>query len=511
VSALEQIDGLIVDAWQSGAGVGDRTREIARRRASRGFLRRGWIVRRALLAADLIGLFVAFALATHLLGSAYGEHLNERLEALIFVASLPLWILLFKLHGLYDGDEAYADHSTIDEVVRVFHVLTVSTWLFLIGAATTSLASPSLPRLAGFWALALLLVPVSRGLARILCRRSVAYVQNTLIVGAGDIGQLVARKFQNHPEYGFNVVGFVDPSPKKRREDLGDLALVGSVEELPELVQAHDVERVVFAFSNDSHETMLRAIRSLRELGVQIDVVPRLFEAVGPRVGIHTVEAMPLIVLPPARLSPSSRLLKRTLDIAIASLAVLVTLPLFAAIAILIRRDSPGPVFFRQRRLGQGMREFKLVKFRTMRAGVDDAVHREYIKATMTSNAASGSNGIFKLDRAGDVTRFGSWLRKTSLDELPQLFNVIRGDMSLVGPRPCLEYETEHFQQYHFDRFLVPAGITGLWQVSARAASTFGEALDMDVAYARGWSLGLDVRLLCRTPLHVLRQRRATA
>src|SRR4029077_15207439 len=129
---------------------------------------------------------------------------------------------------------------------------------------------------------------------------------------------------------------------------------------------------------------------------------------------------------------------------------------------------------------------------------------------TMNGGGEAGPNGLFKLERRDDVTRFGAWLRKRSLDELPQLLNVLRGDMSLVGPRPCLPYEVEHFEPHHFDRFLVPAGVTGLWQVSARAHSKFGEALDMDVLYARSWSLGLDLRLLARTPLQLLRARATT-
>ena len=135
-----------------------------------------------------------------------------------------------------------------------------------------------------------------------------------------------------------------------------------------------------------------------------------------------------------------------------------------------------------------------------MKEGSDQAEHREYIKHTMRPEATMNANGTYKLARERDVTPFGRFLRKTSLDELPQLFNVLRGDMSLVGPRPCIEYETEFFMPHHFDRFLVPQGLTGLWQVTARANSTFGEALEMDVAYVRGWSLGLDLRLLFRTP-----------
>jgi len=288
------------------------------------------------------------------------------------------------------------------------------------------------------------------------------------------------------------------------------VSILAPTSRLPELVETYDIDRVIIAYSNDPHEELLKIIHKLKAISVQIDLVPRLFEAVGPRVDMHTIEALPLIGLPPVRLSPSARAVKRCADLVLATLALVVTAPLFAYIVWRIKRDSPGVVFFRQTRLGLNMCEFTVIKFRTMRTGVDNTLHREYIKATMSSEAPVGSNGLFKLERPDDITPFGRWLRKTSLDELPQLINVIKGEMSLVGPRPCIAYETEHFAPHHFERFLVQPGMTGLWQVTARARSTFGEALDMDVGYARGWSLGLDVRLLCRTPLAVLRQRSTT-
>ena len=145
-----------------------------------------------------------------------------------------------------------------------------------------------------------------------------------------------------------------------------------------------------------------------------------------------------------------------------------------------------------------------------MLTNVDQEAHRRYIEKTLTHRATPNSNGLYKLERANEITRVGRFLRKTSLDELPQLFNVLTGEMSLVGPRPCLDYETAGFSEHHFERFLVPPGITGLWQVTARAHSTFGEALDMDVAYVRGWSLGLDMQLLFKTPFSLVRMR-ATA
>jgi exopolysaccharide biosynthesis polyprenyl glycosylphosphotransferase len=326
-------------------------------------------------------------------------------------------------------------------------------------------------------------------------------------VGAGEIGQLIGRKLLQHPEYGINLLGFVDDEPRDRRRDLGNLTVLGSPDVLEEIIKREQVDRVIVAFSRDGHEQLLELVRALREQGVHVDLVPRLFEAVSPNVGIHTIEGLPLVGLPAGRISRSSRFLKRTLDIVGSASLIVLTAPLMLVVAALIKRDSPGPVFFRQARLGMDLHEFTLLKFRTMYEGTDEAPHREYIKQIMRSDALPNTNNLYKLERRDSVTPVGRWLRKTSLDELPQLFNVFRGDMSLVGPRPLIPYELELFSPHHFERFLVPAGLTGLWQVEARAHSTFGEALDLDVAYARGWSLGLDLRLLLKTPLLMLRRR----
>jgi exopolysaccharide biosynthesis polyprenyl glycosylphosphotransferase len=471
--------------------------------------RRGWLVRRMLLVADVVGLASAFLVAELLFGPGDGaiNRFGAAAEFVVFLATLPLWVVVAKIYGLYVRDEERTDHSTVDDVVGVFHLVSVGTLLLFAASWLTNLAAPDVPKLMTFWALSIALITVGRAGARAFCRHTTSYLQNAVIVGAGEVGQLVARKLLQHPEYGIHLVGFVDSEPKERREDLAHVAVLGGPEELPKIVSLLDVERVIIAFSNESHTECLEQIRSLRNLGVQIDIVPRFFEAVGPKVGIYNIEGLPLIGLPPASLTRSSRLMKRSLDIAVAAVALMVTAPLFAYAAWRIKRESPGPVFFRQVRLGLDRREFTVLKFRTMTLEADDAAHREYIKSTMSSSALPGSNGLYKLERTKEITQFGHWLRKTSLDELPQLINVFRGEMSLVGPRPCLAYETEHFAPHHFERFLVPAGLTGLWQVTARAHSTFGEALDFDVAYARGWSLGLDLWLLCRTPLKMLRAR----
>jgi lipopolysaccharide/colanic/teichoic acid biosynthesis glycosyltransferase len=235
-------------------------------------------------------------------------------------------------------------------------------------------------------------------------------------------------------------------------------------------------------------------VRELNDLDVQVDLVPRLHELVGPHASLHSVEALQLLGLPPTRITRSARLMKRAMDVVGALLALTLAAPMFVLIAWKIWSDSGLPIFYRQTRLGLNMREFTALKFRTMRVGTGDAAHRE-------------GNGMFKPDHADAVTPVGAWLRRTSLDELPQFINVLRGDMSLVGPRPCIPYETSFFQPHHFERFLVPQGITGLWQVAARARAPFAEALDMDVAYVRGRSLSLDLRLLFRTPFQLLRGR----
>jgi exopolysaccharide biosynthesis polyprenyl glycosylphosphotransferase len=489
--------------------VDDRTRQLLNRRRR---ARRGPLLRRSLVVADILGLSLAFGLVLlAYAGEDVGRHAPLRLEAAAFLLTLPFWPVVAKLHGLYDRDEGNPDHSTVDDVVGVFHLVTICCWLLFAGCLLAGVSPAEQHRLVTFWLAAVLVLPLTRAVFRARCRHSASFQQNAIILGAGDVGQLVARKLIKHPEYGVNVVGFLDPHPKARRADLPEhLTVFGSTERLPEIIERLDIERVIVAFSSEPDRGTLERIRRLSAANVQIDLVPRLFDVVGPRVVVHSVEGLPFVSLPPVRLTPFSRLLKRSLDLVVAGLVLLVTAPLFAIVALLIRRDSAGPVLFRQTRLAQGSREFTALKFRTMRADTDAAAHSEFIRRTMASRATAEANGLYKLDRTDSVTRVGRWLRRTSLDELPQLINVLRGEMSIVGPRPCIPYETEHFEWHHHERFLMPQGMTGLWQVTARANSTFREALDMDVAYVRGWSLALDLRLLLRTPLQLLRQRAAT-
>jgi exopolysaccharide biosynthesis polyprenyl glycosylphosphotransferase len=478
------------------------TREVIERRRSVVTHRRGWLIRRMLLLADVLGLSTAFFLAEIAAGPGF-----VRGEILFFLATLPGWVVIARLYGLYDHDEERTNHSTADEFVGVFHFVTIGAWLLFAGAWLTGLWKPDLAELILFWGVAIALVTAGRAIGRAVCRQTISYLQNTIIVGAGDVGQLVARKLLQHPEYGINLVGFVDAAPKDRRQDLGHLTLLGTRDELPNLVKLHDVERVVIAFSNDSHEETLALIRSLKSLSLQIDIVPRLFEIVGPGVEIHTVEGLPLVSLPTLRLSRSARALKRTLDLVVSGGALLALSPLFAYIALRIKLDSSGPVFFRQVRMGCGDRPFLMYKFRTM---VVDADERRAEVAHLNMHAQNGGDSrMLKVPDDPRVTTVGRMLRHLSLDELPQLLNVFRGEMSIVGPRPLPLDEDELVQDWGRHRLMLKPGMTGLWQVSGRSSIPFGEMVNLDYLYVSGWSLWGDLRLIARTFPAVLRGRQA--
>ena len=348
-----------------------------------------------------------------------------------------------------------------------------------------------------------------RAAGRAFARRD-GHTQSAVIVGAGEVGQLVARKLLRHPEYGVKLIGFVDAPPKQWRADVAGVPVLGAIEELASIVDRLAVDRVIVAFSTFNDQETLARLRPLVSHNVRVDVVTRMFEMVGPGARLRNVEGIPLVSICSRRRSAPALFVKRAIDLVGASVALVAAAPLFLWGWWRIPRESRGPVFYRQTRLGADMQEFTMLKFRTMTADARQTPHRAYIERAMNGNQTVGLGELYKLDRSDSITPSGRWLRKTSLDELPQLINVLRGEMSLVGPRPCLAYETEYFAEHHFERFLVRPGITGLWQVTARAHAGFPEALEMDVAYVRDWSLGLDLRLLLRTPAEMLRQRKGT-
>jgi exopolysaccharide biosynthesis polyprenyl glycosylphosphotransferase len=483
----------------------ERGREIvARRLRTAETRRRNWLLHRALAAADTVGLLVAFLVAMGLFQGHAGSVALAG-ELALFVLLIPFWILLAKMHGLYDQDDERTDHSTVDDITGVFNVITIGTWLFFLISQALDSVNPALERLVVFWLLAIALVPLSRSIARALCRRSAAYVQNTVVVGTGPVARHVARKILSHPESGLNLVGFIDRSPASTNGVLGRLPILGPPTQLRELVRDHGIERVVVSFTDDGPENTLTLVRGLRDLEVQIDIVPRLYEAVGANSTVHMIGGMPLVGLPQVGLSPSSRFLKRAFDLAGATFGLILLAPLFLAIAIAIKLDSRGPVFFRQLRRGERERTFRIYKFRTM---VVDAELRKAELAHLNMHVEDDPR-MFKIPNDPRLTRVGSFLRRTSLDELPQLINVLKGEMSLVGPRPLILEEDDHVLDWARKRLELRPGITGLWQVLGRSDIPFGEMTQLDYLYVTNWSLKEDIRLILLTLPSLRRRRKA--
>lgn len=484
-----------------------RTRTALERRCSAEIRRRGWVVRRALLSADLIGLFLAFAF-TEILFRAVGadsDRLSRPAEMALFLATLPLWIVFMKLYGLYDRDEEQTDHSTVDEVVGVFHLVTVGAWLLAVGVLT-GLADPGLRKLGTFWAASIIAILVCRATARAICRRHVSYLQNTLVIGTDATGQTIAKKLLDHPEYGINLVAFVDSSPEPLDPALEHIGVLHGSERLRELIEAFDIERVVIALSSSRRFEVGDVIDILRELDVQIDLVPRDFDEIGPRGAIHMIEGIPLIGIPPRRVARSSILLKRAIDVVVSATMLVVLAPVLLLVALLIKLDSPGPVFYRHERVGRGGRSFRLVKFRSMRAeacrgagyggGEADTAFAE-LMADPQKRAEFEATQKLKDDPR--VTRLGRFLRRSSIDELPQLINVIRGDISLVGPRPITREELSRYGENAGKLLRSKPGVTGYWQINGRSGLSYDDRVRLDLAYCNNWSLALDLTILAKT------------
>ena len=261
----------------------------------------------------------------------------------------------------------------------------------------------------------------------------------------------------------------------------------------------------MISFLNEPEEQLVDLVRSLRELDVQIDIVPRLFEIVPPNIGIHGVEGLPLVNLPPFRMARSSLYLKRALDIVVSLTALLFLAPLFAVVAVLIKLDSRGPVFFRQTRMGASDETFAMLKFRTM---IVDAESRKHEVAHLNKHLRPGGDSrMFKVPDDPRVTRVGRVLRRYAIDELPQLINVLKGEMSLVGPRPLILDEDQHVHDWARSRLRLQPGMTGPWQVLGRANIPFQEMVTLDYFYVTSWSMLNDLRLLLQTVPAVARTR----
>jgi exopolysaccharide biosynthesis polyprenyl glycosylphosphotransferase len=459
-----------------------------------------------LALGDLVALTVAYAVS-------YG--ISDRIAplppvsaaswflVLLAVTAPVVWAAVFTAYHLYDNDNLKISVSSFDEVRDLLHAILVGSLGYLIVSQAVDYFFDwwiyTAAEAVLFLGAALVVIPVIRGSIRSWIIPRVMKPRRTLIVGSGDEAELVFRKINTHPEYGLQVVGFLDGD---NGESL-PAPLLGAPGDVAQIVEEYEIDRVLLASSVGSHEQTLDLVRTVRRPDVQVSIVPRYFEIFTSHAILDDVEGMPVVTLPPMRLGRSARVLKRGVDLVVSGVALLVLAPLFGVVALLIRLDSKGPVFFRQPRRGRLGSTFHIVKFRSMRIGAE-----QQRSEVLHMNEVDGP--LFKIKgKDPRVTRIGAFMRKTSIDELPQLWNVLRGDMSLVGPRPFVVYEADQITGWATRRLDMTPGITGLWQVLGRNDIPFEEMTKLDYLYVTNWSLWWDLKIMAQTIPVVLGKRGA--
>jgi exopolysaccharide biosynthesis polyprenyl glycosylphosphotransferase len=462
------------------------------------------MLRRLSVLADVAALVLVGGLTAAVL-TLVGRPILES-DVLLFFLFIPLWPVI----GL--GMRAYHPHSVgrglsitvADEFVTIFGVATIWSWFLLVARAgvVPGGITQLLPSLT-IWALAVVTVLVSRSLLRRYARHRGWYQQRVLVIGRSFDASKVTSRVDRHPEWGLTVAAEVDVAePSFADEDGATVdgpALVANCAEL-------NVSRVIFATPPGELNARTDLTRVFIESGIQVDFVPGEAEILRSGAEVSDIEGLPLVSMPGARPPRSWGLLKRVFDLMVAVPALLLVGPLLLYAMLRIKLDSPGPAFYRQTRAGLDGRPFELLKLRTMIDNADDL--RDEL-AGLAMHGGGLENGVFKVAADPRVTKAGGRLRSRSIDELPQLWNVIKGEMSLVGPRPLPLSEDQRVAGHYELRRHVRPGMTGPWQVNGRSDIPFHDMLRLDYSYVLNWSFARDVKLLTQTIDAVFRGRGA--
>jgi len=459
--------------------------------------------------SDLAIMASSFALAA-LPESYWGAHvsfpsfLSMRIKlqnAVIFLAVLAVWHVVFSAVGLYQSKRLEARRNDVKDVFTATSIGTL--FLVFLGALfRIRMFTPIF--LVGLWVMSSSTLVVYR----LLLRRLLAWVRShgrnlrrILIVGTNQRAVRLAQSIESRPELGYELIGFVDEEwPGREAFGANGYPIVGDYEHFPQFLREHIVDEVVLALPMKScYMQASRIATQSREQGILVRSLTDIFDLHVPHSNTVGFEPDAAITIGshPADGWPS--VIKRLLDVVMSAAALILLIPLLLTIAVLIRWDSPGPIFFVQERVGLNKRTFRLYKLRTMMA---DAEGRQWEVEHL--NEASGA--VFKIRNDPRLTPVGKFLRKTSIDELPQLFNVLKGDMSLVGPRPLPVRDYQRFDQdWQRRRFSVRPGITCLWQINGRSSTPFEKWMELDMEYIDHWSLGLDLKILAKTIPAVLK------
>lgn len=450
----------------------------------------------ALLLIDAFMMLLAMWSATYLrfwgffpeAAVAYGSDITLYLK--LFPVLLLLWLSLFGLGRLYNYDSLFWGYG---EFGRVGNCATGGLVLVIIGAYALELHSLSRAWMVLSWVLCIVLVSLGRVVFRnvvALLRRREVLVGRTLMVGSNDEANLLLNCAQR-PASGLMPIGFL-AGRNSRIHQLARLPELGGCRQIAEVVAHNQVDCVVIASSDFSRKDVAGIIHKLRGFPVEVHVSSGLFDVLASRMFVKEIDGIPLVTVRRVALTPQKLLTKRVFDLTISFAGMVALLSLWIALALLIKLTSPGPVLYTQERIGKGGRRFMMYKFRSM---VADADRR--LGEVSHLNEARGLH--FKIRDDPRVTTVGWWMRKFSVDELPQLLNVLRGEMSLVGPRPPLPNEVKHYNGWHRRRLDVVPGMTGLWQIRGRSDLSFEDAVRLDIHYIENWSPSFDLSILLKT------------
>jgi exopolysaccharide biosynthesis polyprenyl glycosylphosphotransferase len=451
------------------------------------------------LSVDLAVLYLAAAAALVLGHQSYSR------AAIILVACFPLLaVLTLRRHG---GSTERLKTAFLEIIESVVASVSLTAILLIAVATVFSIAHP-LATLLRVWIYSAVYLSVSRYVL-VLVRRRITSVDSlaipTLIIGAGVIGSHLANRLLSDPGYGLRPVGLVDPDPLRGPQSaFGDsVPVLNGVHSVTDAVTSTGAQHVILAFSSEPDHLLAPKIRECQALGVEVSLIPRLYESINERTTLDRVGGLPLLTLHTVDPYGWQFAVKHALDRAGAAIGLLVASPLLLLLTLAIRVSSPGPILFRQRRVGRDGHEFDLLKFRSMRVAPAEAT-----QATFMVSAGNAPGGVEGLDRR---TAVGRIMRDLSFDELPQLINVLRGDMSLVGPRPERPEYVARFNQEvvgYENRHRVRSGITGWAQVHGlRGQTSIADRVEWDNYYILNWSLRLDFRILAMTVAEILRFR----
>ena len=471
--------------------LGPREEQLGQSRGLTENLTRERLFRRSLLSADLVAIVGAFVL----LAAIFARSLQL---TLVSVCGLLALLLVAKILGLYDRDEALLHKTTLDEAPQLFQVATLGALLaWLAGGFVVNVNALNRREALLLWALLLLLLVVMRSATRALVLRAVP-AERCLFIGDQASATTIRSKLSGHSGVNAEMVAHLKPDDAHTWSAQGFAPQ--RLEEIRDLARTLDVHRAIVAPGSVDGGDMLDLVRTLKAIGVRVSVLPRLLEAVGSSVEFDDLHGVMVMGVRRFELSRSSAAVKRAFDLTGASLGLLAIAPLMIAIAIAIKLDSRGPVFFRQPRVGRHGRHFDMLKFRTMVQNADA------LKDSLRDRNEAQA-GLFKIAEDPRITRVGRILRQSALDELPQFFNILRGDMSLVGPRPLVIDEDQHIDGWHRRRLELKPGMTGPWQILGPARVPLREMGAIDYLYVANWSLWGDVKIMLRTVPHVLGRR----